>query len=165
MNTQKVLELADFLDTVAPENFDLDNWSKGDEPLVCLENAQSCGTTLCVAGWAVVREGFTVHADKEVVLGTKKTWKPWELQTIAEKAAKILELSTYEKESLFYPRGVKKSIYPNSADRDPKKTSSYIRQFVSITDPEGYDAYYKPKQESTALPELQHLPEPSFRER
>lgn len=121
--------------------------------MISLENAQSCGTTLCVAGWCVVREGFTVNANTEKVLGKKSYFKIFGVEFssstyISKKAGEILELTEDEEEALFFPNEERQSIYPKSASHDPKKSAQYIRQFVAIHDPEGYSAYQaKPIQE------------------
>jgi len=152
LNTKKVLELADFLDAVDPHNYDLRRWVNGSTPLVNLENAHSCGTTLCVAGWTVVRHGKTVHMLEETkteVLGTRKIPFIGKNKTIREVAKEILELTEEEVLSLFFPYGYEGTtpIYPPSAATDPKETAKYIRMYVQGTDPEGYADYYKEQPE------------------
>lgn len=46
MNKDRLLKLADFLDTVPDDRFDMHTWASGGfEP-------EACGTVACAAGWA-----------------------------------------------------------------------------------------------------------------
>jgi hypothetical protein len=55
MNTDRLLKLADFLDKLPPERFDIYDWVgsdfRGDVDL-------SCGTTACAIGWATTIPEF-----------------------------------------------------------------------------------------------------------
>lgn len=50
MNKANLLKLADFLDTVKPEAFDIANFSNGDP--WARKPAAICGTVACALGWA-----------------------------------------------------------------------------------------------------------------
>jgi hypothetical protein len=52
MNAQRLLKLADFLDTVDPSNFNYNYWHTGlREPRTAPQEPE-CGTTACALGWA-----------------------------------------------------------------------------------------------------------------
>lgn len=49
MNKENLLKLADFLDTVKPEAFDIELYSNGDREAI--DPAAICGTVACALGW------------------------------------------------------------------------------------------------------------------
>lgn len=52
METERLLRLADFLETVPPSKFDMGRWlSRGGQPH---ELQEECGTSACAGGWACV---------------------------------------------------------------------------------------------------------------
>ena len=140
MNTKKVLELADFLETVPEEQFDL-NWficknGRIGVDSVSMENVHTCGTTLCVAGWTVLWGGKTIPTEENnsAMLGL---YAP-----IAIEAARLLELTEDEAAQLFYVAvGQANHVYP-SGIVGPRSAALYIRRFVKNIDPVGYEAYF-----------------------
>jgi len=143
MNTEKILQLVDFLETV-PENFDMHHFVQTAEGAVSLENAHHCGTKLCVAGWACVFNGESVR-----VRETTMYMLPMEVP-VARRAQKILGLTENEAHAMFYP-GAQEHIgmYPNPNlcnlyDMNNTQVVACIREFVRRKDPVGYEAYYNP---------------------
>ena len=59
MNTPRLNHLADFLDALPPERFDMNTFfGRGlhyHEPAGALLTDHECGTTACIAGWAIVK--------------------------------------------------------------------------------------------------------------
>ena len=60
MNTQKMLELADFMETVPEEHFNMDYFGDRNLDVTCQEDLNVCGTTCCIAGYVVVNKGLCV---------------------------------------------------------------------------------------------------------
>ncbi len=64
MNTQKMLELADFMETVPEDKFDMNVFGKQildpNRRTTCLADLNVCGTTCCIAGYVVVNKGYCV---------------------------------------------------------------------------------------------------------
>lgn len=64
MNKERLLKLADFLETVPDEHFDIGSWRNGqvkDEPGAVTDTAlvsHACGTTGCAVGWACAMPEF-----------------------------------------------------------------------------------------------------------
>lgn len=56
-----------------PDSFDMDNWyfNIGGNPLRP-DQAPSCGTTLCVAGWAAHLSGWTLSNGEAIKNGEKR---------------------------------------------------------------------------------------------
>jgi hypothetical protein len=58
MHKERLLKLANFLETVEPERFDLSTWSDSNF------TPEKCDTAACACGWATVifkDEGFTLY--------------------------------------------------------------------------------------------------------
>lgn len=69
MATAEAVLAQKILDNIAkhPDSFDMDNWFKRDDEREVLRATEeiTCGTTLCVAGWAGHLSGYTLshHLD------------------------------------------------------------------------------------------------------
>lgn len=74
MNTERILHIADLIEKLEPQQFDMNEW------------ANSCGTVACIAGWT-----YLTYAD-EVIPGSAGTV-----------AAEILGLDEEVANSLFVP--------------------------------------------------------------
>lgn len=65
MNVARIKALADFIESVPEENFDMDFYANDEDSpsrfIVCKDNATACGTSCCIAGWQVVLAGFCIR--------------------------------------------------------------------------------------------------------
>lgn len=123
MNHQKMLELADFMDTVEPEHFDMQYYGNkfADTRFVCKEDMTICGSTCCIAGYVAVNKGYCVYP------GGALRKQDGEIVTSAfEVARKELGLTYVQASHLFY------SMYwPEGFDKNnPKEAARLIREMV-----------------------------------
>lgn len=97
MNKERMLLLAELLETIKPHKFNIETWvSVYDEqcdwhssPDYVDLSAYNCDSAACVAGWAVaMKNDLTVNQ--------------LHCRTIEEEAAKYLELTVREAQHLFY---------------------------------------------------------------
>ena len=131
MNAERLLKLADFLETLPPERFDYSDWVgwnwKGDQTL-------SCGTPACALGWAAAMPEFRElglqliacpAAFRDGVIG--KIGLKDDPDCGAEHAsAVIFGLSEDEHDYLFVPD------WSNDLDENAsaKEVADHIRRFV-----------------------------------
>lgn len=138
MNTKLLSILADFLDTVPEEKFDLNHWideepNTGEVMLHQLEiyeklKDRSCGTTGCAIGWAcTIPEFVEAGLQYDPLMGQpflQDDPKIVSFQAVAE----VLGLDKEEVESLFLADN-----YPED-EQSPKHVATKIRLFVSLFD-------------------------------
>lgn len=102
MNKERMYVLADLIETISPEKFNISNWTLDVEPLpdgsghhyVNQEidanlSAYDCGTAGCIAGWAVA-------------LKNDLDLKSFPLGSVAIEACDYLGITMEEGQSLFY---------------------------------------------------------------
>lgn len=53
MNTPEMEKLAEQLDNLPEDHFDMAKWAFGHDLIVCEEDLEVCGTTCCIAGLAI----------------------------------------------------------------------------------------------------------------
>ena len=140
----RLLKLADFLDTVPPERFDYARWVgeswQGDPDL-------SCGTTACALGWA-----STIPEFRKLGLRLKKN--NWDLfnptyvgldtetdEDLADKSSYLLTLeaskyifglSNQETNELFTPEGYAmyyRKSFNSASDATASDVAQHIRNF------------------------------------
>ena len=132
---KRLLKLADFLQKLSPERFDINDWVgygwKGESDL-------SCGTVACGLGWATTIPEFrklglkmfqNKHRTGIVGLTDSDLWG--DIYPPADAANKIFGLTLYEFNFLFVPdlqiSGLGKSLTRISTS---KQAAKHIRKFV-----------------------------------
>lgn len=102
MNKERMYVLADLIDTISPEKFNISNWTLDVEPLPdgsgyyynnqeihANLSAYDCGTAGCIAGWAVA-------------LKNDLDLKSFPLSSVSAEASDYLGLTIGEANSLFF---------------------------------------------------------------
>jgi hypothetical protein len=130
----RLLKLADFLDTLPRKRFDFgcyvdtETW-KGKPDL-------SCGTKACAMGWATTmpffrRLGLRLNEDGIVCLKDDLD-KPGNFFAEVDKIAgdKLFGLTSVAYEFLFVPQGTS-GVNPLQVDATPKQVAKHIRKFVA----------------------------------
>lgn len=135
MNKERMLLLADLLDTIQPQQFNIQYWTSdydedsGDhfcQDMVDL-SAYKCNTAACIAGWAVALEN-----DLEVV--------DCNINTIEDRAVNYLDLTDEQRHRLFYysslsiwaEHAYEVGLGEDSADDLSSKGAAYgLRKIVS----------------------------------
>lgn len=103
MNKERLLKLADFLDTVPPARFRFDVWAhnkKGEEIKI-----GECGTTACAVGWATTIPEFAaagLHLRIGGDFGPTAT-PEFDGSESIEAVMRFFDLSMHDAERLFYP--------------------------------------------------------------
>lgn len=100
MNKQKILEIADFIEKLPPEQFDMDLYGIETE---------KCGTIACIAGWVCLNNGCTVDDNENFKDDNGDRIDP------SFFAQRILEIERWQANSLFYPQGANRSATPEKA--------------------------------------------------
>lgn len=127
MNKEKLLKLADFLDTVPANRFDFGVWTSHDwNP-----ETHSCGTTACALGWAASMPEFQAEGLRFMegtgVDGTKYPFMRYRDRLGAHNAGRaFFGLDSFQFEYLFIPDA--DNGMPISAG--PQCLASHIRRFV-----------------------------------
>lgn len=115
MNTERLLQLADFLETRVPESkFDMQWWIRDKDDLLRLpdpaELFEECGTSACALGWtAVLFEGWSFEGQAPAF---NNSWG-WAA------AMKFFGLTYMDAETIF-----------GYAPRTPREEAELIRQVV-----------------------------------
>jgi hypothetical protein len=117
MNKERLLELADFIEKLPPEAFEMEDWVTQNE----------CGTTACIAGWACLRFiGGSVAKERHIydIDGS--------CINVLYSAREVLGV---DDESLYYLSEWPDKFYCEYTDPDITKTrnqvaAEYIRWFV-----------------------------------
>ena len=122
---KKLEELAKFIETIPDKQFNMSEWLGVDNHTKYKKNAINseyvgkslvgkCGTTCCIAGWEVVRNGFLLNQNGYVAVevtvpGVKKpqvaTLNDYNYNYAPDFATKSLGLTEKEEKLLFYPEG------------------------------------------------------------
>jgi hypothetical protein len=140
-NTKRKLEnLAAFIEKLPRKAFNINIWAKNnkrhfdsDGKIVPrnivskkdLNNLEECGTTCCIAGWQVVRKGFSVTNLGTVSKGGKF------INSAPILAAEQLGLNLDESSALFYPRESKLRVLTGKTfTNTPKGAAKRIRYFI-----------------------------------
>lgn len=117
---KRLLQLADFLETLGPERFDLQWWAyNGFSP-------NKCGTTACAVGWATTipafkKAGLKLYRDYDDGLyPIYKTYDSWDAVKV------FFKLSMKDAEWLF-----NSGYYPVEQNNNPKYVAKRIREFVT----------------------------------
>lgn len=130
---QKLLCLADWIEKKVPvHQFNMRHWSQSqtDQPIEAKVDGEgqveaTCGTTCCIAGWAVLGAGHTMIGDGTTYDENKKY-----LGEARDVAERLLGLSREESNRLFlpteWPGGYQFNVFPNT----PKGAADRIRHFV-----------------------------------
>lgn len=129
MDREKLIELADFLETLPKEDFDGWEWGLTNGRFVTQQTAHSCGTKACLAGWAVLFNGYTIKDG--VAYDTQQ--KP--LGAIGRFAQDLLGLTFTEEDLLFYPTNRSPySIWPNAegVNPTPQQAAQAIRNLLAL---------------------------------
>lgn len=122
--------LADFLDTVPPEKFDLKDWYiSGDVDFEHGPSPYNCGTTACAIGWATAipefqAAGFAIYLDNPLFIDhgllNEAQFTGWDA------VERFFGLTYTEAQVLF------SASYYNLADiRDPVAVAERLREFVA----------------------------------
>ena len=102
-NKKQLLKLADFLEIVPANKVCMGSWANlGDLEKECAtqeDMLHTCGTTACLAGWAVIANGYCVT---EKARAEKKQIRTLD---IADRAARRLGLTYDQQQALFYRSG------------------------------------------------------------
>lgn len=124
MNVERMEALAKYLDKLPEEKFDMDFWvwSPLEDSMCEADALNSCGTTCCIAGWAVLMSGecldpFTRTVDRD---GHKKA--------IRDYAYDYLDLSSFQASLLFH-----KHMWPDEFRtqlESPKLAAKVIRRMI-----------------------------------
>lgn len=149
---EKLLALADFIETLPPEKFEMSYWIKTtwlssiseiSEPKRTTvyfdsdEMRNLCGATACLAGWAVLSAGFKVNSNATVA----KTMFNGQ-NNIQEVAIELLELNRLEAHKLFISKQwpdqfvPKRNLLPPLMDHavsgsiTPQLAAARVRHFV-----------------------------------
>jgi len=97
MNKERMLLLAELLETIKPHKFNIETWVSvydAERDWHCSHDyvdlsAYNCNSAACIAGWAIaMKNDLTVDQ--------------LHCRTVEEEAAKYLELTVYEAQHLFY---------------------------------------------------------------
>jgi hypothetical protein len=119
MNKQKMLCLAEMLEQTPVKHFDGWEWGETKNGKKAnLANYQECGTTACIAGWTCLYAGHQLDEEGVYDKDGKR------VGFTADVAAKELELSDREADTLFYPDS------GNWEPSDPKSAAEAVRRFV-----------------------------------
>lgn len=127
MNTDRLLKLADFLDTVPVKKFDLSHWIGWDEldfetrPPTLDDLEHNCHTTACAIGWACTIPEFQ---DAGLVLDDGEPFFDGHWDTQA--AANFFDIEYLEASHLFYS-----SAYRGNNRTRPSTVAKRIRKLVS----------------------------------
>lgn len=127
VHKERLLELANFLDTVPEDRFDFDCYVGGD-----WKGAQDlgCGTTACALGWACTMPSFRA-------LGARFNWRG--VPTIdncapMEVAEQLFGVSYNEACFLFLPMSSGLGLHATA-----KQVAKHLRQFVDgVRSPQGW---------------------------
>ncbi len=138
MNAERLLRLADFLETLPEGRFDYSVWSRGCEPGVQLEIVGgACGTTGCALGWATAIPEFQElglyldHTGTPNLKGRPET-ESWKV------TKEIFDLTMVEHDYLFYPEcsppaGLRLLLPRGPLDEaNVFEVAAHIRKFVEV---------------------------------
>lgn len=121
MNTEKLLRLADLVETIAPEKFDLKNW-KGDG---------DCGTVGCAVGWATEDAWFQAQGLSGKYLPTCDGRVGWKA---------VSEFFDTEPSDTYFPSSEASFLFSEDSyvtrPAHPKEVAIRIRLFVEHHDEE-----------------------------
>ena len=127
MRTDRLMKLADRLDTVPREKFDMDTWGSGGAGRTWRSTA--CGTTACACGWATTIPEFKKAGLK--LTGTAGVfWLHFGERDGMGAAMAFFGLEGRDVDKLFY-----------NELKTPKSEANLIRRFCKEKDPVGYAAY------------------------
>lgn len=133
MPYDKLLELADKLESVSPEKFTYNNWiyldflsqrARKDQELPKLLETESCGTKGCALGWCTVfwPEYWRFSSNEEPVKKTSvdvpSRWNPYRA------ASEFFGIADSEAEDLFCPGDEEENF-------TPYQVAEKIREFVT----------------------------------
>lgn len=131
MHKQRLLKLADLLETNAKNKkgarFDMFSWGKVDDP----KNAISCGTHCCAMGLAALSGQFKRAGLLAVIDGIGRVRFRWKGRPIDGNSAaeKLFGISADEALSFFSPRG--SSYDANVGARAERHLAKTVREFVA----------------------------------
>jgi deoxyribodipyrimidine photolyase-like uncharacterized protein len=116
MHVEKILKLADFLETVPDERFNMNYFFRGTDHdyRYIIENGGSCGTAACVAGWASIRFKEEALSLLTPTLGLETAVK------------QILDLTWGEVDRLFYGGEARRYLWTLTR----KQAISVLRHFA-----------------------------------
>ena len=131
MNTENMLKLADLLDNVKPAKFNMGSWCQNtDGEDTSADHVGECGTTACIAGWAVV-VAIPEPIKRIEVLGDDQSG-------IAEFARDFLGLTEKQTDYLFYGDWRYRIPKADRLDWDtPKRAAEAVRYLAA--NPRAYD--------------------------
>ncbi len=118
MNVELLRRVQDKIRT-SPEEFDMSDWAGRTQ------TSSHCGTTACIAGWAILFEGEEQH--KSGLLGYTQDIECTLTFDVGAEARKLLDLDQYWALYLFH-----RSSWPLEYHHDPV---AYIDYFISVYDP------------------------------
>jgi hypothetical protein len=136
MNKELLLEIASRIES-EPEKFDMSNWFAASRQ----EKDGTCGTTACIAGWAVALESrkSLSRLYREINIEENEHETYHESGNIEARASLILGLDEYQTSALFYTTGWRNSelydAYHLAREEGDSKAKAqaaadYIRWFV-----------------------------------
>lgn len=143
---ERLLKLADFLDTVPPSRFDFSRWAGNtwkDQNLL----DESCGTTACAFGWATAIPEFqalglhlTRSEDRVVHVSVDKEQASRHWESTLRAANVVFGLDEEQTEWLFIPSETCRSDWDDDEDygpdgkpfddASPRSVAEHIRDFV-----------------------------------
>lgn len=126
---QRLLQLADRLDHIKPENFSICHWAKGKKtPVMGQDDQPTCGTVVCAGGLAAL-----MYADHGLFLTKRTDYSDvWDIQFSGRESYEALslffEISDLESERLFKPMSYR--LPPLFDPIKATEVSSRIRELV-----------------------------------
>lgn len=130
MNKERILELAEFLENLPQDQFDMQTWVKdkrshqGDlyfkQYFTGSFDANNCNTVCCIAGWTVGLFNGTGYIETNTTRGVFT-------DTIVKEATKLLDLTRSQAVDLFYsnPDSIW-DLYANELDLDQDMDGLYV---------------------------------------
>lgn len=131
MNTDRLLRLAAFLETLPPERFNYGQWVGDDwagKPDL------SCGTAACALGWAMSLPDMGVPPAKRYLTSSGRAKAVWEYDDGTDRepldvAQVAFDLVRHDAKFLFIPGHTPQSGKPQE-DAEPQEVAAHIRKFV-----------------------------------